>query len=191
MKYPPFHTKQSLTLYYLYYLKPNCQAKMQLTFCPRLPTIFICQKDFPATYQRYQNEGYGNGHVGFLNGNVEGLDGIVSWEGNSSLPYQNITQEIFDSLTKTYFRVNGQPAQNWNFERDGGVGQFTGMKEVFTALDGYCIQLDINATDINEKSDFFNAEITALPNLHIYLGKTNNWPRLKSKIINDVLLHII
>ena len=159
--------------------EPNCCISMPLTLCPRLPTIFICLKDVPATYQRYQNEGYGNGHVGFLNGNVEGLDGLVSWEGNRSLSYQNMTQEIFETLTKVYqyFRVSGKPDQNWNFERDGGLEQFTGMKEVFTALDGYCIHLDINATDINQKSDFFYSEITSLPNLHIYLGMSNSWLR--------------
>ena len=128
----------------------------------KLPTMFICPKDY-FQYESLEDLGYKYAMLNFLRGKLDGTgNDFVSWEGNTSLPYQNLTRLAFKSFTNTFLAVNGIPADNWNFNQET-------IKESFTALDGYCVKIDIDATN-SYQSDLFQTEVTSFSDFKIYFA---------------------
>ena len=75
----------------------------------KLPDVFVCPK------QRDMFDGNGIGYSDMLNGIYSGNStSFVSWEGNDTMLYENMTRQLF---TKIYeFSVHGNPLNNWNVE---------------------------------------------------------------------------
>ena len=133
----------------------------------KLPAIFICLKDTDILMSNFEEQGYWS-HFRFRYGDVDNQAGSVSWEGNNSMPYKNLTSHVYSSAYKTYMAIAGNPSENWNFPGDGmSLGK--GMSEIFTAFDGTCVRVEINATN-NIPSGPFDVNIISFDNVQIFLA---------------------
>ena len=133
----------------------------------KLPSIFICLKDSDILLPNFVKQGYWSSFT-FRQGNVDKQSGSVSWEGNNSMPYKELTNHVYPSAYKTYMDITGNPSENWKFPRNGrSLGK--GLSEIFTAFDGTCVRVEINATK-NIPSGPFNAQILSFDDVQIFLA---------------------
>ena len=129
----------------------------------RLPTIFICNKDVDVVQTgKFLENGYTSAMTNFLLGRVNGNTAILSWEGNNSIPYQNLTKEVLKPISKTSLVIKGNPMANWNFYKDHRFQQLT-------ILDGFCLKIDINNTKFPH-SNLFTADLTFYDSFLLYIA---------------------
>ena len=129
----------------------------------RLPTIFICNKDVDVVQTgKFLENGYTSAMTNFLLGRVNGSTAILSWEGNNSIPYQNLTKEVLKPISKTSLVIKGNPMANWNFYKDHRFQQLT-------ILDGFCSKIDINNTKFPH-SNLFNADLSFFDSFLLYIA---------------------
>ena len=76
----------------------------------KLPDVFVC----PKKYDMF--DGNGIGYSDMLNGIYSGnsTSSFVSWEGNDTMLYENMTRQLFTEIGD--FWVYGNPLNNWNVE---------------------------------------------------------------------------
>ena len=129
-----------------------------------LPTMLICPTEYFKLRILVDLE-YMHGVKSYLDGDILSEHSTAaSWEGNISLPYENLTRLAFESFTQTYFHVEGIPADNWKHLNYG-----KNIKETFTVLDGYCVMVDIDATN-NHLSELFQSEISSHSDFRVYFA---------------------
>ena len=71
----------------------------------KLPAIFICPKPHSRIKITRKN-GYWNSYL-FLFGMVQKRKDSVTWEGNNSMPYENLTNQMFESTKTAQLTVSG------------------------------------------------------------------------------------
>ena len=135
----------------------------------KLPAIYICLKD--TTFEEnFEEQGYYT-FSAFRDGRLAnlGIEYAVSWEGNNSLPYRNLTRKVVKSPRQNYFFISGNPSESWVFPTKGNTMELgNGLVEMFTALDGTCVKVDINATEYFQ-SQPFSVKIQVTDEVHIFL----------------------
>ena len=72
----------------------------------------------------------------------------------------------------------GEPADNWNQDK-------ASLKEIFTALNGHCLQVDINTTDTQQASLLY-LYITYVEEFQVYITDPN---RMVYHMVNPQTLH--
>ena len=139
-----------------------------------LPDLVICPEwNFSGNYKKFHKHGYTR-PTSFMDGNVKNLTNYISWEGNSSVSYKNLTRYLFETLAIELLRVEGRPSENWRFPRTNGeYVQTKNLGMIVTVFDGLCMQLKINSTNANIATDRFNVEISSINDARIYLVDTS------------------
>ena len=98
----------------------------------KLPDLFVCLKQKDMFDIRKSLEKFQIGYLGFLYGYDELRNsefGFVSWEGNTEIPYKNLTRLLFNAIDEEDWISYGSPINNWN-------------DKIGKALNIYCIVHD-------------------------------------------------
>ena len=126
----------------------------------KLPDIYFCPDHLDVNAAK--RNGYTDFNV-FLLGGVQ--TGSISWIGNSKeeFSYENITEQLFPKIRHQH--IDGFPVANW-IETD--------MNMVFHALNGFCLKVQMNTSNIPESSLF--SAFTFSSTKHIYIADTDSSP---------------
>ena len=142
-----------------------------------LPDLVICPEwTFTGNYKKFHKHGYARS-TSFMDGNVKNLTKHISWEGNSSVSYKNLTRFLYETAAIELLRVEGSPKENWRFPMtDGKYVQTKNLGMIVTVFDGLCMQFKINTTTANNVTDRFNVEISSINDvLKIKIFQRRNW----------------
>ena len=92
---------------------------------------------------------------------------VVSWKGIQNLTYANITSQLFPAVTKADLTVSGYPIANWK-----------NRKLHMTALNGVCLQIDLNITNLSPSDMFYvylrRTRKTSLKDMNIIITYPGN-----------------
>ena len=101
-----------------------------------LPDIYVCQEG--QNVSAVLNEHlYDFGMEDFLAGQIFGYSGLT-WNGYKNVSYESILSQM--QPERETFLVEGKPRENWK--------NFSNMKQVFTAFNGFCTKIRVNTTGI-------------------------------------------
>ena len=121
----------------------------------KLPSIFVCPKQYVDIDSEFREHGYYYGLDDFLSGYLKFKDNVLSWQGTENLPYANITRQMYPGIKTKDLVTSGNPYYNWKKAED--------LKVHVTALNGICKQIDLNITNL-AASDIFCVVIQVKPN---------------------------
>ena len=107
----------------------------------KLPDIYVCLKNIfnvKPEETEFADLTKFIGGIHAKNGSI-----IVTWEGENDLPYENMTIRLYPKMNQ--FPITGQPNSNW----------ISNLQTHFTAMDGFCYKIKINATNIPPSQLFY------------------------------------
>ena len=101
----------------------------------KLPDLFVCLKRQDIFNKFDDNNENIIGYWNFLKGvtSRNPTPSFVSWEGNESMSYENMTRQLFTAIDDSDFMLDGNPKNNWNVEL-GKALNFLNLKDIIGKL---------------------------------------------------------